>query len=159
MNTGAEQPLTFGDTVRVRSTEEAQAAGLAGLVGKVVGETIPSMSGEQVVLPPQIDYAIGVSFDEFERTLFLPHDVLEFIDHQRAGDNSLHAPLEFIDHGPGQVFGIKTKRGRTAWVRRENGEWQEVEELAEPFVPTGVPTEPEPASLLRRLLTLAKRRP
>ena len=142
MNTGAEQPLTFGDTVRVRSTEEAQAAGLAGLVGKVVGETIPSMSGEQVVLPPQIDYAIGVSFDEFERTLFLPHDV-----------------LEFIDHGPGQVFGIKTKRGRTAWVRRENGEWQEVEELAEPFVPTGVPTEPEPASLLRRLLTLAKRRP
>jgi hypothetical protein len=141
VDTGAEQPITFGDMVRVRPTEEAQAAGLAGLVGKVVGETMPSMSGEKGVLTPRIDYAIGVRFDEHEQTLFLPHDV-----------------LEFIDHGPGQVFRIQTKRGRTTWVRLESGEWTAIEEPVEPPMPTGGPPESEPTSLLRRLLTFVRQR-
>ena len=132
VDTGAEQPITFGDTVRVRSTEETEAAGLAGLVGRVFGETIPSMSGEEVVLTPGMDYAIGVHFDELERMLFLPHDV-----------------LEFIDHGPNQSQQIKTERGLATWVRLESGEWKEVEEPAEQPVPKGVRAEPEPKSLLR----------
>jgi hypothetical protein len=135
VDTGAEQPLTYGDTVRVRTTKEALAAGLAGLVGIVHGQTVPSSSGQEVALTPRIDYAVGVYFDELEQLIFLPHDV-----------------LEFIDHGPGQAVSLKTNRGYITWVRLESGEWKEVEGLAEQEVPTGINAEPKAPSLIQRLL-------
>ncbi len=106
---GAERPMTFGDLVRVRSTEETEAVGLADLVGIVFGQTIPSKSGVDVTLKPRLDYAIAVNFDELGKTLWLPHDVLEFISHR-----------------PGQQVGIQTSRGERIWRRQENGKWTEV---------------------------------
>jgi hypothetical protein len=99
IDVGAEQPITFGDTVRVRTTVETEAAGLAGLVGRVVRETMPSKSGQEVAPRPKIDCDIGVDFEELGRTLFLPHDV-----------------LEFIDYGLGLQKSFMTSRGDVTWV-------------------------------------------
>jgi hypothetical protein len=41
--------ITFGDNVRLRSTPETEALGLAGQVGQVYGETTPSVTGVTVV--------------------------------------------------------------------------------------------------------------
>lgn len=45
----ADLPLiSFGDRVRVRQTPATRAAGVAGLVGEVYGETTPSVTGIKV---------------------------------------------------------------------------------------------------------------
>lgn len=41
--------ISFGDNVRVRSTLETEALGMAGHVGQVYGETTPSVTGMAVV--------------------------------------------------------------------------------------------------------------
>lgn len=139
VDAGAEQPITFMDTVRVRATEETQAAGIAGLVGIVYGDTIPSKSGQDVLLTPAIDYAVGVHLDELDRTVFLPRDV-----------------LEFIDHGLGRELRLKTRQGWASWVRLENAEWRQVEESTEFRATTGAHGQPEQKSLIRRLLRFLK---
>lgn len=100
------------------------------------------MSGQEVALTCRIDYALGVHLPELDRTVFLPHDA-----------------LEFIDHGPGQSMRLKTKQGWKTWVRLESGDWKELHEPAGPPVPEEVHPEPEPASFLARLLKAVRRRP
>ena len=41
--------ISFGDHVRIRSTESTVDLGLAGLVGQVDGETTPSVTGVDVI--------------------------------------------------------------------------------------------------------------
>jgi len=99
-------PISFGDRARVRKTPATKAAGLAGLVGDVFGETTPSATGIKVVGELKEDHAFNVHFD------------------QREGEFWLNADdLEFVDHAPGTAF-ILQGIDKT-WVRTESGEWQE----------------------------------
>ena len=133
---GLQQAITSLDTVRVRATEETRAAGLAGLAGTMYGVTVPVKSGQGVLLTPPIGQGMGVRFEELDRTIFLPPDV-----------------LELADHGPGRTQRLETMQGWRSWVRLESGEWREVGEPAARRVSNSAPDQHEPpASPTERLL-------
>jgi len=96
--------ITFGDKVRILTTPETTALGLAGRVGQVYGETTPSATGVSVVGQPAQDYALNVHFEGQKDTFWFAAEL-----------------LEFVDHSPGteiQLGGTANK-----WVRSETGEW------------------------------------
>lgn len=95
--------IGFGDNVRVRDTEETRAAGVAGIVGSVYGETTPSVTSVEVIGTLTEDFALNVQPDEgsgFWIALYL---------------------LEFIDHGAGAVMIV----GNVRAVRQADGSWHE----------------------------------
>jgi hypothetical protein len=64
--------------VRVRSTPETEALGLAGLSGEVMGETRPSASRvEDIVGGDGADYAINAWFEERREQYWFHPDLLE----------------------------------------------------------------------------------
>ena len=95
------------DRVRVRATSITEAAGLAGRIGQVYGETVPSSSGvgrEEIIGELKEDYAVNVHFDELNKSAWLTRDL-----------------LEFVDHAPGTQITV----GGTTRVRTATGEWIE----------------------------------
>ena len=98
--------LTFGDTVRVRTTELTVAAELAGLKGSIHGETTPSETEVDVIGDLREDYAINVFFEDKELSLWFEPDFLEFIDHGAGTEITLD--------------GVDKK-----WTRAEDGSWNE----------------------------------
>lgn len=98
--------LSFGDNVRVRSTSETEARGIAGLRGQIYGETTPSVTDIEVVGTLQSDYAVNVSFDNRKDSVWLAPELVEFIDHGAATEITLD--------------GVPKK-----WVRAKGGEWIE----------------------------------
>ena len=98
--------VSFGDNVRIRATKETEAAGVAGLKGQVYGETVPSVSGVEVIGTPSADFAINVHLEE-------------------RGEGFWFAPelVEFIDHASGTVIRLDGVDKR--WVRTEDGGWRE----------------------------------
>ena len=62
--------ITFGDNVRLRSTPETEALGVAGQVGQVFGETTPSVTGVAVTGQLVGDYALNVHFEGRTDTLW-----------------------------------------------------------------------------------------
>ena len=98
--------ITFGDTVRLLSTPETEAVGVAGQVGKVYGETTPSASGVKVVGELVGDYALNVHFEGRKDTLWFAPHLLEYIDHGAGGEIRLD--------------GVPKK-----WTREASGEWVE----------------------------------
>jgi hypothetical protein len=101
-----DQPISFGDTVRVRHTEATRAAGVAGLTGPVYGETTPSVTGVDVIGEVTGDYAINVYFKDREESLWFAPDLLEFVDHGVGAEITIN--------------GVNKK-----WTRTESGEWEE----------------------------------
>jgi hypothetical protein len=99
-------PPSFGDNVRIRTSAQTEAKGVAGLVGQVWGQTTPSETGVAVIGEVTSDYAINVFFkDRDESFWFAP------------------ALVEFVDHGPGTEIALEG--AATKWVRTESGEWRE----------------------------------
>jgi hypothetical protein len=98
--------ITFGDTVRVKTTPETEAAGLAGLTGEVYGQSVPSISGASPIIGPQSeDYAVNVFFAERNES----HWFVEQL-------------LEFVDHTPGAALRLDGVAGQ--WVRHADGNWE-----------------------------------
>ena len=96
-------PLGFGDNVRIRAIPATEVLGIAGKVGQIYGETTPSITGLAVIGDLRRDYAINVYFAEFERSVWLAEEL-----------------VEFVDHGPGTTMTI----GDKTLVRRADGEWE-----------------------------------
>jgi hypothetical protein len=68
----------FGDGARIRSTPETEEAGFAGMVGYVLGETIPSqgpIEGAPIIGKTNVDFALYVDFDEHGGAWFDPEVV------------------------------------------------------------------------------------
>ncbi|MEO7042697.1 MAG: hypothetical protein ABI035_10590 [Gemmatimonadaceae bacterium] len=70
----------IGDMVRVRATPETQAAGLAGRSATVLGQTLPSRSGESVLGPCPGDYALHVDFTHQTEGVWLAPELLEPVE-------------------------------------------------------------------------------
>ncbi|MEQ9247440.1 MAG: hypothetical protein RLO21_15765 [Nitratireductor sp.] len=105
--------ISFGDTVRIRTTSITQKTGHAELVGQVFGETTPSSTGIDVIGELAGDYAINVYFEDKSTDAWF--------------DPAL---LEFVDHGAGtelRLDGVDKK-----WVRSEDGTWDEHPDNAPP---------------------------
>lgn len=60
------------DSVRVRESADASALGLTGKVGRVLGESIPSLSGVPVTGPCPDDFALYVDFESGEGAWLAP---------------------------------------------------------------------------------------
>lgn len=101
-----DQPITFGDNVRVRDTAATHAAGVAGLTGPVYGETTPSVTRVDVIGKLTGDYAINVYFEDRDESLWFAPDQLELVDHGAGAEITLD--------------GVDKK-----WTRTESGEWDE----------------------------------
>ncbi len=99
-----EQPIGFGDNVKVRSTPSTESTGLAGLTGQVYGETTPSVTNVDLIGEPSEDFAINVHFEERDEAFWFTAD-----------------QLEFIDHGAGTEISV----GNVTAVIREDGSWDE----------------------------------
>ncbi|MCL4524150.1 MAG: hypothetical protein M1453_06515 [Acidobacteria bacterium] len=104
----AETQIAFGDTVRVRSTALTEGRGLARRVGRVFGETTPSITGVDVIGGSGADYAINVFFEDRNQAYWFAASLLEFVDHAPGTEITLE--------------GVPKK-----WVRTEAGEWLEVQ--------------------------------
>ena len=100
------QQISFGDNVRVVSTPETDAAGVAGCIGQVYGETTPSVTGVPVVGASTQDHAINVHFEGRSDTLWFAPELLEFVDHAAGTEIRLD--------------GLPKK-----WTRSASGEWIE----------------------------------
>ncbi len=87
----------FGDLVRVASTPETEQAGLAGRVGRVRGETQPSVSGVAVIGAVADDFALEVEFDDPEGSRWLTLELVEFVDpKQKQNPSSTTPPKERV---------------------------------------------------------------
>jgi hypothetical protein len=102
MLTTGEPGITFGDNVRVLSTPETKALGVAGFAGQVHEFTTPSVTGIAVVGRVTNDHAINVHFEGRSETLWFAPEL-----------------LTFVDHSPGTEINI---RG-SSFVRTSDGGW------------------------------------
>ena len=73
--------VSFGDSVRVRSTPLTERLGLANLVGNVFGETTPSVTGVEVIGDSEVNHAVYVFFADEKQGFWFAPELLEFIDH------------------------------------------------------------------------------
>jgi hypothetical protein len=93
---------SFGDNVRMRSTPETEALGVAGRIGQVWGQTTPSVTGVAVVGRLDSDYAINVHFEGRAEILWFTPELLEFVDH---------------------ATGTEIRIGRVSFTRDAGGNW------------------------------------
>ena len=99
--------ISFGDTVRIKATSLTRSQGFAGLLGEVVGHTVPSSSGVTGVISDKpIDYAIGVFIEARKETNFFDEELLEFVTHVTVKEIRINGSLLKL-------------------VRDESGEWKE----------------------------------
>ena len=79
-------PARFGESVRILSTPETERAGLAGLVGRVLGETRPSASGVPVMGGVGADdFALEVRFEERKESYWFPLELVRFVGRETGG--------------------------------------------------------------------------
>ncbi len=71
--------ISFGDTVKVLSTEQTEEAGLVGKTGEVLGETRPSSTGVTYFGDAEGDYVINVEFLDINEEYWFTPDLLEFV--------------------------------------------------------------------------------
>ncbi len=106
---------SLGDRVRIRRTAVTHQAAIAGLEGQIYGETVPSLSGVQVLGPCPDDFALNVYIEE------------RGSDHWLAPEH-----VEFMDHAPGLETQVAGKR----LVRRADGGWDQPADGAVPRGPS-----------------------
>ncbi|HET7540568.1 MAG TPA: hypothetical protein VFK05_11875 [Polyangiaceae bacterium] len=94
------------DNVRIRSTPATEAAGLAGLQGRVYGLTTPSHVEVRVIGESTEDCAYCIHFESRSEEVWLAPEL-----------------VEFVDHAPGTIVALP---GFPTRVRLANGEWAEV---------------------------------
>lgn len=120
-----EGPVRFGDRVQVRDTAPARALGIVGLVGLVLGETSPSVSGVEVVGSPGGDFALNVELEDGAGSFWFAADMVELLD---------HAP------------GTEIQAGDVRLVRQPDGQWS----FASPPDPVAPRRAPQAAREVRR---------
>jgi hypothetical protein len=86
--------LEIGDRVHVLATADAIAAGVAGLVGNVVGFAMPPVADASVIGTAGENRVANVSFKEREGTFWFAKGTLEFLEHA--------AGTEIASAGPDQ---------------------------------------------------------
>jgi hypothetical protein len=78
--------ISFGDNVKVLSSEQTNEHGLSGKIGEVLGETSPSSTGVSYFGDAKDDYVINVAFEEPNAEYWFTPDLLELIEQKEAKD-------------------------------------------------------------------------
>lgn len=106
-NAFGNREISFGDEVRIYSTELTERLGFAGLTGIVFGQTVPSTSGVEGIIGLSVeDYAVNVYFEDRDEGFWFREDLLELLDH--------NAGTQITFDGVDKV-----------WTRTESGQWKE----------------------------------
>ena len=71
--------ISFGDTVKILSTEQTEEAGLAGKTGEILGETSPSSTGVTYFGDAKDDYVVNVEFLDINEEYWFTPDLLELV--------------------------------------------------------------------------------
>lgn len=74
--------------MQIRATDEASAAGVAGLAGEIIGFTRRSGASVKAIGAAGDDYAFNVAFKETESTGWLAEDQLELLERSPSADGS-----------------------------------------------------------------------
>ena len=96
--------IGFGDNVKVIESEITIQKGLAGRLGEIYGETVPSFSGTEVIGVSKHDFALNVYFEELDESFWFIPELLELINHNE---------------------GLNIRIGDKEWIRNSKGEWME----------------------------------
>ena len=72
--------LALADRVQVRATEEATAAGVAGLAGEIIGFTKRSGTSVTAIGATSDDYAFNVALKDVEGAFWFGEDQLELLE-------------------------------------------------------------------------------
>ena len=92
--------IGFGDNVRLLDTPLTRKLGVAGHIGPVHGETIPSSSGVEMI--GEGDHAVAVWFEDRQEALWFAPDLLEFVDHGEGTEIVIDgSPVKFIRQADG----------------------------------------------------------
>ena len=97
--------ISFGDRVRIRSTEATETLGIAGQMGIVNGRTTPSAAAVEVIGSSSKGLAIAVTLEAQTKQLWFAEEI-----------------LEFVDHGPGTTVEVAGRK----LIRDQHGVWREV---------------------------------
>ena len=68
------------EKVKIRTTKETVDSHVAGKIGRVYGETIPSSSGVEGVIGEHNDYAVSVHIEDLDEEFWFAQDLLEYLD-------------------------------------------------------------------------------
>ena len=71
---------SFGNHVKIKSSNETENLNLAGKTGIIYGETIPSITNIKVIGNPNVESAINVYFDDINESFWFDPDLLQEID-------------------------------------------------------------------------------
>ncbi|MBA4076790.1 MAG: hypothetical protein C0508_17235 [Cyanobacteria bacterium PR.023] len=116
-----ERKISFGDQVRIVSTELTENLGFAGLVGTVFGQTIPSTSGvEDVIGLSDEDYAVNVFFDERDEGVWFSEELLELVSRnlgQKITIDGVDAVFTLDDSGRWKGEGHGLVKQQSWWQR------------------------------------------
>lgn len=72
--------ISYGDTVKILSSEETEETALSGKTGEVLGETRPSKTGVTYFGAAKDDYVINVAFEEPNAEYWFTPDLLELVN-------------------------------------------------------------------------------
>ncbi|MBN1469397.1 MAG: hypothetical protein JXM74_10410 [Fusobacteriaceae bacterium] len=95
--------ISFGDTVRIISTDLTKKFNINDKIGQVYGETIPSITNVKVIGNNNDDFAFNIQIDDCNEYWISP-DLLEFINH---------------------TSGTEINIGSYSATRTVSGEWKE----------------------------------
>ena len=71
--------ISFGDIVKVLSSEQTEEAGLSGKTGEILGETSPSSTGVTYFGDAKDDYVVNVEFLDINEEYWFTPDLLELV--------------------------------------------------------------------------------
>lgn len=97
---------SFGNQVKVKNSSKTETLKLAGKIGVIYGQTMPSVSNVKIIGNPNLETAINVYFEDINESFWFDSDLLEEIDNGVESEITLD--------------GVDKK-----WIKEENGNWRE----------------------------------
>lgn len=83
--------ISYGDTVKILSSEQTEEAALAGKTGEVLGETRPSKTGVTYFGDAKDDYVINVAFEEPNAEYWFTPDLVELVSESSIPESTVNA--------------------------------------------------------------------
>ena len=83
--------ISFGDIVKVLSSEQTEEAGLSGKTGEILGETSPSSTGVTYFGDAKDDYVVNVEFLDINEEYWFTPDLLEVVSDDSKKETTTQA--------------------------------------------------------------------
>ncbi len=99
---------TFGNKVKIKSSQETEEINVAGKIGEIRGHTVPSMSDVIVIGSTKDDFALNVYFNDNDTDYWFDAELIEMIDNGVGCEISL-GDKKFIKNEFGEWLPVNTQ--------------------------------------------------